>query len=916
MELKDFQIECRKNPVGLDIVKPRFSWKLISAEQNVAQTAYCITVFTNDSVLWDSGRQERDASVFIEYDGQEFTPGTVYNVRVTVWDNKGNEATAEGSFETGLIKGENFKADWITHTLPKEDTACPVFFKEFSVNKPVKSARIYATALGVYEIKLNGAKVGDAFFAPGWTNYKQRLQYQTYVIDGLLTKENKMEITVGNGWYKGALGFMPPTPKQYGDRVSVLAELHIFYEDGGTEILCTDTTWQVITGPIRSSEFYDGEVFDSMAAPAAPRSAVPGGYGKERIIAQEDELVRIAKRLPAQKYLVTPKGEKVIDFGQNIAGLVEVKITGTKGLQFKLRHAEALDENGNFYIGNLSFATSEDTFICDGTEQTFLPHFTFHGFRYICVEGLEEVNPEDFTACALTTDLTVTGSFECSNPLINQLQSNIQWSQRDNFIDVPTDCPQRSERLGWTGDVRAFCSTAVFNRSADLFFAKWLHDLASEQTPEFGVTQVVPNIISQPGTAFWGDVATVLPWKLYNVYGDQRILTEQYESMKGWVDYISARCGSNGLWQDGYQYGDWLALDAELHGLTDERNGATDRYFIANACYADSTDILAKTATVLGRDQDAQAYRKLYHQIIQAFRAEYVTESGRLVSETQTACVLALYFNLVEEKDRPRVLQALQDNISAHKNHITTGFVGTPFVCHVLSENGGHELACKILLNEECPSWLYEVNMGATTIWERWDSILPDGSFNPKNMNSLNHYAYGSIGDWLYRKLAGINELEPGYKKFEIRPMFIKGITEVKASFDSVYGLIRSEWKCQNKQITLEVEVPANTTAVLYMPEKTEPVMLGSGIYHYEYATETKLEIERYSMETTLGVVLKHPAAIETIKQYAPEMLANPMIEYAKDQQLCQLLPYAPEAKPLYEMIIKAMNESEGVEVK
>lgn len=902
MQIKTFQVEFQNHPVGLDVLHPRFFWKLLSAQQNVRQTAFHLTVQTGGSTVWDSGRQEREDSVYIAYAGHPLQPCTVYEASVTVWDNHGQEASAQTTFETGLLHGSAFCAGWITHALPKEETASPVFVKTFAVKKPVRSARLYATALGIYEACLNGGRVGNRYFAPGWTNYKTRLQYQTYPIENLQVGENVLSFTVGNGWYKGALGFMPE-PNRYGDRTALLAELHIWYEDGSEDVLPTDASWQVGTGPIRSSEFYFGEVYDSTVQPSGFAAAVPADFGTAQITAQEDEPVRIQKRLSAVQCFVTPKGERVLDFGQNIAGFVEWKYKGEKGQKVKLRHAEALDENGNFYTGNLSFATAEDVYVCDGTAQTFCPHFTYHGFRYIRVEGLEDLHPEDFTACAISADLEETGSFSCSDSRINQLQSNIQWSQRDNFVDIPTDCPQRSERLGWTGDVRAFCGTAVFNSQADLFFTKWLRDLASEQTPEKGVPQVVPDVMQQPGTAFWGDVATVLPWKLYTAYGDKRVLEGQYASMKGWVDYMTAHSGENGLWQDGYQYGDWLALDAEQAGLTDERNGATDRYMIANACYADSVDILAKTAEVLQKEQDAKAYRKLYQTILDAFCREYITETGRLVSETQTACVIVLYFHLAAEKDRAHIVQTLVSNLNAHHNHMTTGFVGTPFICHVLSENGQHELAGKIVRSEDCPSWLYEVKMGATTVWERWNSILPDGSFNPKNMNSLNHYAYGSIGDWLYRKLAGINELQPGYRSFEIRPQMVKGICSVRASLETVYGTIRSAWSCKNHQITVEVEIPVNTTAQLYLPER-EMVTLGSGKYRYAYATETELETERYSMETPLHVVLNHPAAVSILKKAAPEMLTNPMLEYVKDSPLSEMLAYSAQAKPLFEQLI------------
>ena len=588
--------------------------------------------------------------------------------------------------------------------------------------------------------------------------------------------------------------------------------------------------------------------------------------------------MRCLQKLPVIKEFTTPKGEKVYDFGQNLTGWVEVEIYGEHGQKLTLRHAESLDENGNFYTENLSWAKATDTYILSGGKQTLHPHFTWHGFRYICVEGLQYGQNVQFTACHLSTDLAQTGHFTCSDKRVNRLQQNIQWSQRDNFLDIPTDCPQRSERLGWTGDVTAFCPTAAFNENIMPFMTKWLRDLASELGSDVSMPQVVPNILGnqQDGAAFWGDVVTVLPWTLYRAYGDKRILQHSYDSMKHWVEFIESQCGENGLWQTGFQYGDWLGLDAEANALGDERKGATDDYFTANVCFAWSLQILADTAAVLQYTEDARRWSRRREELVRAFRAEYVTPTGRLVSETQTALILALHFDMVPDEFRPRLLDALEKNIGAHKTHLLTGFIGTPFACLTLSENGRHDLAGRLLLQEDDPSWLYEVKMGATTIWERWNSIRPDGSFNPANMNSLNHYAYGSIGNWLYTKLCGLEILEPGYKKFALRPQFIKGITHAELTYESVYGKIAIAWRCEGGKITVDATVPANTTAELTLPEQTETLTLGSGSYHYEYATETSLEIDRYSLETPLHIILEHPAAQAIFRQYAPEFLENP----------------------------------------
>lgn len=605
---------------------------------------------------------------------------------------------------------------------------------------------------------------------------------------------------------------------------------------------------------------------------------------------------------------MTPKGEKLVDFGQNLTGLVELKVHGRKGQKIVIRHAEVLDKDGNFYTETLRQAKSEDTYICNGEEQVFLPHFTFHGFRYICVEGMNDLSLDQFTACVMHSDMEKTGDFHCSNQKVNQLQSNITWGQRGNFLDIPTDCPQRDERLGWTGDAQIFSWTASFNRNTALFFQKWMRDVAAESSLEKGVPHVVPDILGQYSSSAWSDVAVIVPWVVYQTYGDKGILEENWKCMHEWVDYIKNQCGENGLWQRGYQYGDWLALDKEESA---DRTGATDKYMIANAYYLYVTDLVRQTAEILGFAEEERTYRKLYDTTLEAFRQEYYTNTGRIVSETQTGAILSLYFHLAREKDRERILQTLKTNIENHKNHLATGFVGTPYLCHTLSENGEHELAATIFMKEDYPSWLYAVNMGATTIWERWNSIMPDGSFDVSGMNSLNHYAYGSIGDWMYRKVAGVSQLQPGYKKFKVQPMFVKGIEESGVEFESVYGKIESKWSCKDGKICGYVNVPVNTTAEIHLPEKEDVLTVGSGVYKYEYETTTNLVHERFSLDSTLGEILAQPLAVEMFNQMVPGMLDNPMLAMAHQMTLAELLGAAPEARPLYEAVVNALNAAE-----
>ena len=908
MRLYDLRTEYRVNPVGLTDKAPRFSWKIEAQEKDTLQSAYEIKVTgENGNVVWNSGKQASGQSVLIPYEGETLKDEMLYKVDVSVADNHGNVESIKGTFETGIFDNTQFIAKMITGDFPEEETACPVFGKTFAIDKKVKKAHLYATAHGVYEVTLNGQTVGDYRMAPGWTSYHNRLQYQIYDVTELLDTENKIEITVGNGWYKGILGFTCE-PNHYGTQTGAFAELHVEYEDGSKEVIATDETWSVKTGEIRYSEIYMGETIDTDAPEITEGNVVVKEFDKTVLTAQENEPVRITEKIEGKELIVTPKGERLVDFGQIVTGVVELHVKGEKGQKIVIRHAEVLDKDGNFYPETLRQAKSIDTFICNGEEQIFRPHFTFHGFRYICVEGMEEFTANQFIACVTHSDMEKTGDFTCSNQKVNQLQSNITWSQRDNFLDIPTDCPQRDERLGWTGDAQVFSWTAAFNRNTALFYTKWMRDVAAESSLEKGVPHVVPDILGQYSASAWSDVAVIVPWVVYQIYGDKGILEENWKCMHEWVDYIKNNCGENGLWQSGFQYGDWLALDKEESA---DRTGATDKYMIANTYYLYVTDLVKQTAQILGKTEEAVKYEELYTTTLEAFREEYYTSTGRIVSETQTGAILSLYFDLARDKDRKRILNTLLTNIANHKNHLATGFVGTPYICHTLSENGEHEMAATLFMKEDYPSWLYAVNMGATTIWERWNSIKPDGTFDESGMNSLNHYAYGSVGDWMYRKVAGLSQLEPGYKKFQVKPMFVKGIEEWGTEFESVYGKIVANTSCKNGKIHVHVEVPANTTAVIVLPEKEEVHEVGSGVYDYEYATETCLAVERFSMDSTLGEIVAEPLAVEMFNQMAPGMLEGPMIQFAYGMSLAELIGAAPQAKPLYEAVVNALNQKE-----
>ncbi|MDR1542442.1 MAG: glycoside hydrolase family 78 protein [Clostridiales bacterium] len=832
MYLSKLKTEYRVNPIGLDAWRPRFSWIIASKDKGVTQEKWRLKVLRAEEVVWDSGEVKTDQSVHVVYSGAPLSPATRYDIYVEVTDNKGETARADGFFETGLMDGSAFQADWITHGFDNDSMLCPIFFKGFKLRGPVKSARIYSSALGIYDIFLNGEKAGSNFFAPGWTSYNTRLQYQTLDLTKDLKEDNLIEITVSNGWYKGVFGFSGQADN-YGDRVSAIAQISIEYENGSKEVICTDESWRCKLGPIKESEIYSGETIDYTFSSNESYPAKLMDHPKGILTGQESEPVRITKRIKPIAFILTPKNEVVLDFGQNMAAVVEAKLNLPRGSKVTLSHAETLDRFGNFYTENLRSAKAMDTFICSGEDDLFMPRFTFHGFRYVMVEGMgDSLNLDDFTACVLHSDMEETGRFECSSKLVNKLQSNITWSQRSNFLDIPTDCPQRDERLGWTGDAEVFASTAAYNMNTALFFTKWLKDLKAEQTLQHGVPHVIPNILgAHEGSAAWGDAACIVPWEMYKAYGDVRILENQFESMKNWVEYIRSIAAGGLLWQSGHHFGDWVALEND-----EGPDSATDIYLIATAYYALSSELASKAASVLGYDEEAKAYMKLRDDIAQAFCDAYITNSGRMACNTQTACILALHFNLAKEEQRKAILDSLAANLERHDAHLATGFVGTPYICHVLTDNNRHDLAGKLLLNEDYPSWLYCVKMGATTIWERWNSMKPDGTFDESGMNSFNHYAYGSIGSWMYQKLGGLSILSPGYKKSRIAPMPIKGITSANASLETMYGTLSCSWKLESGRMKVSLSVPANTEAEVALPCSSNEFLLGSGDYEYEYA--------------------------------------------------------------------------------
>lgn len=849
----DLKVEHLKDPLAIETAAPRLSWKITSTEKNTQQSEYEIRVGTDKTLLnkgkdlvWEN-HTVTDQSIWIDYAGSPLQSKKKYFWQVRVKDNHGNRSawSTIGFFQTGMASSD-WHAQWITVSGKDTSARSPLFRKEFTLKKKIKSAMAYITAKGLYEAKLNGRRISDTYFAPGWTSYKNQLQYQVYDVTAFLTVgSNVIGASLGNGWYKGRIGF-GNQHNFYGDTRGLLLQLEVEYTDGTKQTIKTDESWKYTYGPIMASDIYDGERYDAGMEIAGWDTA---GFkednkwtavglmnkGTEKLIAMSGPPVRKHEQFKALRVFKTPKGDTVVDFGQNLVGWATLKAQGPAGTRITLSHAEVLTKDGNFYTENLRSAKAQNSYILKGgAEQIFEPHFTFQGFRYVKVEGYPgELNVDNITAVALYSDMQTTGKFATSNPLINQLQHNIQWGQKGNFLDVPTDCPQRDERLGWTGDAQAFANTAAYNMDVAGFFSKWLSDVKADQQPSGLIPHVVPNVLgaNDGASAGWADVSTIIPWDMYVAYGDRSVLETQYESMQKWVNYIRS-VAKNNLWNSGFHFGDWLFY--RPNDDNDGRAAVTDKYLIAQTFYAHSTQLLINAAEVLGKQEDAAKYRALLSDIKTAFAKEYMTATGRLVSSTQTAYVLALQFDMLPEELRAACADRLVANIRDYGNHLTTGFLGTPYICHVLTRFGYNDVAYDLLMQENYPSWLYPVKMGATTIWERWDGIKPDGSFQTPDMNSYNHYAYGAIGDWMYRTIAGINSVaaDPGYKTIVIAPKPGGKLTKASAELETMYGTVKSAWVLENNILKLEVTIPANTKAKIVLPSSSHEI--GSGTYHFE----------------------------------------------------------------------------------
>jgi alpha-L-rhamnosidase len=854
--IERLRCEYMDNPIGLSAARPRFGWTIVSDSTNVAQAGYRVQVAADGgfaSAVWDSGEMSSGESVCAPYGGPALASRARYFWRVKVRLADGAESgwSAAAWFETTPGDGE-WKARFISGEGGGSwtDSKGMRLRREFALHGKVASARLYASALGLYELRMNGKPVGDEILAPGWTSYGKRILYQTHDVTGLLLDgANAIAATVAAGWYKGDLAGWLGRRNVYGTRAALVAQLMVRYADGHEETIVTDGSWRAAEGPVLYSEIYHGETYDARLEDATWDQSGHDDSLWRPAMELDDDLSRLApcdglpvrrrERFKPVSSFVTPKGEKVIDFGQNIAGLVRFSVSGKAGDRVVLRHAETLDAQGNFYTANLRSAKARVAYVLKGGgTESYEPHFTYMGFRYVCVdEWPGTVDPAAFEAVAIYSDMEETGAFESSSELLNKLHQNIVWGLKGNFVDIPSDCPQRDERMGWTGDAQVFIGTAAFLMGVDPFFRKWLRDLAADQTAEGGVAHVVPNVLVEAvspdgwlmpthSATGWGDASTICPWTIYARYADRGLLEEQYPSMRAWVECIRAQARDGLLWDSGFHFGDWVALDAKEGSYF----GATPNDFTATAFYAKSAGILAKAAAVLGRDADAKEYATLRDRIVEAFRREFFSPSGRIAVRTQTACVLALDFGLAAPSHRDRVRDTLIALIKENGGHLVTGFLGTPYLCRALADAGALDAAYALLMREEYPSWLYQVRKGATTVWEHWDGLKPDGTMWSPDMNSFNHYAYGSIAEWLHSTVAGISadEDQPGYRHILFRPRPGGGLTRAKASLKTVYGPASIEWRIEGNLLAIEVLVPHNATATLEAPGAA-PVQLGSG---------------------------------------------------------------------------------------
>ena len=920
IKIKELKCEYLSNPLGIDVAAPRLSWKMEAASIKVfnqKQVAYQLLVASSPDQLteakadlWNSGKIISDANTQIVYQGKPLTSQQKCYWKTRIWTSENTSApwSEVAMWKMGLLHEADWKAKWIgdkpdlvqkeyLQNLDNFDAkkdgeiknvspvplSSPMIRKKFSAKAGVKDAFLYVSALGYYEITLNGKKVGDHVLAPEWTDFNKRVQYQVFdVKKDIRQGGNALSSILGDGWYLGMLG---PTkwhkdyPRRgvYGNDRRLIAELVINYQDGTNQIVATDGTWKINTkGFIISADNFLGEAIDARNIPdrwkeiefddSAWEKAYVDPSVKKNLEAQKNEPVRIYKYLEPLK--ITALGDKyIVDFGQSITGWTQLKVKGEKGAQVKIRHGEMLDDDGSLYTKNLAAAIQTDNYILSGRKDEFEPSFTYHGFRYIEISGLKSApDKEMIKACVISSDPEVTGSFECSHPKLNQLWKNILWTQRDNMTSIPTDCPQRDERMGWMGDAEVFCQSSMYNMNMAAFYTKWVKDIRDAQSQRGTFPDIAPHA-NKPEIRFsnapaWSDAGIIVPWRMYQNYGDKELLRQHYDAMKRYLENITSQ-NPDFLWLKdvGNQYGDWLNANTIIAEGYSKTRGEIPKEVLATAFYANSARLFSQIAGVLGNTKDETTYRQLFENIRKKFNDSYVDNEGRIKGNTQSAYALALNFELLPEKMQTPAFNHLIECIKEYDYRISTGFITTVMMMNGLTKRGRNDIAYRLLESERLPSWLYSINQGATTIWERWDGYVKGRGFQDAGMNSFCHYSIGAVGEWMYRTILGINPDDnfPGYKHFIIHPQPGGTLTWAKGSYKSINGLITSDWKLENNKFTLDVEIPVNTSASVILPAGSPNlIMLNSNPLpevlvnrKYTVKNETALELGsgRYLIE-------------------------------------------------------------------
>ncbi|MHA1753567.1 MAG: glycoside hydrolase family 78 protein [Candidatus Helarchaeota archaeon] len=878
--IKVINLRCEYliNPIGIDITNPRLSWELISDRRGDFQNAYRIIVSDskdliekNEGNLWDTGKIESDIQNQIEYHGMPLKSRMECFWKVMVWDKDNNPSNWSeiAYWEIGLLNSDEWSAKWIGPPKKKiflnkirkflrkrKEDPSPLLRKSFVIDHEIKKAVIYVSALGEYELFLNGKRVGDHFLAPEWTDYDYRVQYQTFIVTNLLERgENIISAILGDGWYIGNIGFITGS-RIWGNDRRFLFQMEITFSNDEKRIINSDSSWKIYyDGPIRRSDHYLGEIYDSRKE--IPNWNISGFNDSEwknvviddsinvNLVAQMNEPIKIIKELSPTSISEPKPGIFIFDIGQNIAGFCKIIINESiceKDGIIKLRHGEMLKEDGSLYTKNLRFAKATDKFIYNGNgKKEYHPYFTYHGFQYVEVSGLKQGTKLDLNflkAYVISSSIRKTGAFESSDPMLNKLWKNIFWTQIDNLISVPTDCPQRDERLGWMGDANIFCQTSIFNMDMAAFYTKWIKDIRDAQIEDGRYSDFSPNNFLKMGIKFtlnapgWADCGVILPWLIFLNYGDKRVIEHHYNSAKRFIDHVYSK-NPNLIWKHhtGQAYNDWLNGDTIKSKDYPSKGGKIPKKVFATAFFAYSTNILSKMAKLLGNEDDAIKYSNLSLKIKEIFKKQFVSESGKIEGDTQAGYAIALHFDLLPENLREKAVKNLIKSIEKYDNRISTGFHTTIMMMLELINWGYVELAYKLLQSERFPSWYYMIKNGATTMWERWDGYVKGRGFQSPMMNSFNHYSIGAIGEWIYRIILGINfdEKHPGYKHIIIRPIPYKTLTWAKGYYDSIYGRISVSWSFKNNKFNLELKIPCNTTATIYIPAKNKNSITENG---------------------------------------------------------------------------------------